>query len=628
MSTTGHPAYGELRPVTPYAAVLLARNPSPMTLEGTNTWLLRAPGATEAVVVDPGPDDAGHLARTAAAAGRGPVILLTPGHPDHAAGARRPHEPTGAPGRALDPAHRRGGAGGGWRRAGWWPPPGWSCGWGPPPGTPPTRSASSPQARCRGGSGESTAREHRSEDRTRDGPSAEPSNGHSRAPARPCSPGTPSSAAAPPWWPTRTAGWPTPSRRCAGGPNSGRSPCCPGTGRSCRTPPRWPPGTWRTGRSGWPRSGTRWPSWAPVPPPGRWSSWCTPTWRRQSAGRPSCRYAPSWTTCAAASPVVRGARWTTRPAALPRAAELRAGQRGGRGSRGVQRAPGRSSGPAAQPFPVQDHHALALQPQPAAGGEVGERLVHRLAGRPDQLGQLLLGEVVGDPQVAAVHRAEPVGELQQLLRHPARHVGEDQVSQHVVGAAQPAGQHPEQPLGDLRPLGDPLPERLLGHPGQPGVGHRHGGGGPRPRVEQRQLAELVRRPHQRDQILPAVGRTTTQFDLASQYDVQAVARLALVEDHLAALDVDVLKLGGNQFRGLRIHVLEQSGPGQDLVHRTLLPVYAMHPRSLWPARLRHRNGSEVWVLRPFTVDPVRDRQDPGQPLPAAAPALQRAGEAL
>ena len=35
--------YGELRPVTPLASVLLQPNPSPMTLEGTNTWVLRAP---------------------------------------------------------------------------------------------------------------------------------------------------------------------------------------------------------------------------------------------------------------------------------------------------------------------------------------------------------------------------------------------------------------------------------------------------------------------------------------------------------------------------------------------------------------------------------------------------------
>ena len=30
-------------------------NPGPMTLDGTNTWVLLGPGATEAVVIDPGP---------------------------------------------------------------------------------------------------------------------------------------------------------------------------------------------------------------------------------------------------------------------------------------------------------------------------------------------------------------------------------------------------------------------------------------------------------------------------------------------------------------------------------------------------------------------------------------------
>jgi glyoxylase-like metal-dependent hydrolase (beta-lactamase superfamily II) len=99
-----------LRPVTPYASVLLVRNPSPMTLEGTNTWLLRMPGEAACVVVDPGPDDESHLA---AVAGTGPVaaILLTHGHPDHSAGAPRLHELTGAPVRAVDPAHRHGGEG-------------------------------------------------------------------------------------------------------------------------------------------------------------------------------------------------------------------------------------------------------------------------------------------------------------------------------------------------------------------------------------------------------------------------------------------------------------------------------------------------------------------------------------
>jgi len=98
-----HPAYGELRPVTPLASVLLARNPSPMTLEGTNTWVLRAPDATACVVVDPGEDDEDHLRDVA---GQGPValVLLTHRHHDHAGGARRFAELTGAPVRALDPS--------------------------------------------------------------------------------------------------------------------------------------------------------------------------------------------------------------------------------------------------------------------------------------------------------------------------------------------------------------------------------------------------------------------------------------------------------------------------------------------------------------------------------------------
>lgn len=41
-----HPAYGRLRAVTDRASVLLADNPGLLTLEGTNTWVLRGPAAT------------------------------------------------------------------------------------------------------------------------------------------------------------------------------------------------------------------------------------------------------------------------------------------------------------------------------------------------------------------------------------------------------------------------------------------------------------------------------------------------------------------------------------------------------------------------------------------------------
>jgi len=106
-----HPLYGQLRPVTPYASVLLARNPSPMTLDGTNTWLLRAPGFGSCLVIDPGPDDPDHLRAVVAAAGEVTGILLTHGHLDHSAGAAALRALTRAPVRALDPAQRLGGEG-------------------------------------------------------------------------------------------------------------------------------------------------------------------------------------------------------------------------------------------------------------------------------------------------------------------------------------------------------------------------------------------------------------------------------------------------------------------------------------------------------------------------------------
>jgi glyoxylase-like metal-dependent hydrolase (beta-lactamase superfamily II) len=73
-----------------------------MTLDGTNTWVLRAAPTDAAAVVDPGPLLGPHLEAVAAL---GPVsaVLLTHHHADHAEGARRFHEMTGAPVLALDP---------------------------------------------------------------------------------------------------------------------------------------------------------------------------------------------------------------------------------------------------------------------------------------------------------------------------------------------------------------------------------------------------------------------------------------------------------------------------------------------------------------------------------------------
>jgi glyoxylase-like metal-dependent hydrolase (beta-lactamase superfamily II) len=59
-----------------------ANNPSPYTLDGTNTYIV------DRWVIDPGPDDEEHLGRVADAAdGQVAGIVLTHDHPDHSEGA-------------------------------------------------------------------------------------------------------------------------------------------------------------------------------------------------------------------------------------------------------------------------------------------------------------------------------------------------------------------------------------------------------------------------------------------------------------------------------------------------------------------------------------------------------------
>jgi glyoxylase-like metal-dependent hydrolase (beta-lactamase superfamily II) len=86
-----------------------------MTLDGTNTWVIAEPGSSAVVVVDPGPEDEGHLQRVLGRATAGDrrvaQIVLTHGHPDHSAGAARFAELSGAPVGALDPALRLGSEG-------------------------------------------------------------------------------------------------------------------------------------------------------------------------------------------------------------------------------------------------------------------------------------------------------------------------------------------------------------------------------------------------------------------------------------------------------------------------------------------------------------------------------------
>jgi glyoxylase-like metal-dependent hydrolase (beta-lactamase superfamily II) len=88
------------------AQCVLAPNPSPMTLDGTNTWVLRAAGASRSVVVDPGPPDPAHLEAVREVAGDVAVVLLTHSHLDHSESARSFAQRVGCGVRALDPAYR------------------------------------------------------------------------------------------------------------------------------------------------------------------------------------------------------------------------------------------------------------------------------------------------------------------------------------------------------------------------------------------------------------------------------------------------------------------------------------------------------------------------------------------
>ena len=88
--------YDQIEQLEPGIARLLAANPSPYTFTGTQTYLV---GTDEVVVIDPGPDLAGHVAAIVAAIGtrRLVAIACTHTHRDHSPASRSLAAATGAP---------------------------------------------------------------------------------------------------------------------------------------------------------------------------------------------------------------------------------------------------------------------------------------------------------------------------------------------------------------------------------------------------------------------------------------------------------------------------------------------------------------------------------------------------
>ncbi|WP_347313503.1 MBL fold metallo-hydrolase [Defluviimonas sp. SAOS-178_SWC] len=91
------PRHGEVQRLAPGLRVVVAPNPSPMTLHGTNSYIL---GEGRVTVIDPGPADPRHLAALLAALAPGETvarILVTHAHLDHSPLARPLADTTGAP---------------------------------------------------------------------------------------------------------------------------------------------------------------------------------------------------------------------------------------------------------------------------------------------------------------------------------------------------------------------------------------------------------------------------------------------------------------------------------------------------------------------------------------------------
>ena len=95
--TEPEPVRGERQPVMPGIDRVVGPNPSVMTYHGTNTYLIDTD--TGLILLDPGPDDAAHVAAVVRAIDRRKVaaILLSHTHRDHAGAVPALRRATGAP---------------------------------------------------------------------------------------------------------------------------------------------------------------------------------------------------------------------------------------------------------------------------------------------------------------------------------------------------------------------------------------------------------------------------------------------------------------------------------------------------------------------------------------------------
>lgn len=103
-SGAASPPHGVAETLAPRLRRVLAPNPSTMTHQGTNTYLL---GERQVAIIDPGPDDPAHLEAILSAVPKGGEIshiLVTHAHLDHTGLVPRLKARTGAPVHAFGDA--------------------------------------------------------------------------------------------------------------------------------------------------------------------------------------------------------------------------------------------------------------------------------------------------------------------------------------------------------------------------------------------------------------------------------------------------------------------------------------------------------------------------------------------
>ena len=182
-----------------------------------------------------------------------------------------------------------------------------------------------------------------------------------------------------------------------------------------------------------------------------------------------------------------------------------------------------------------------------------------------------------------------------------------------------------RPRATRGPAVEPAQQVLVRQRGEGGVGD----GGDRRRaragVEQRQLAEHLARAEDRQQVLPAVGGGAAQLHLAVGDDVQLVALVALVEQHVPAAQPGVghrcaqggrgLVVEGAEQRSLAQHVVVHGGPPSSSV---------VGPRpSVWPYDHASRCAKKApSVGRDPRLGHVPDTV-PGPPRPQDRPGARR-----